>query len=120
MLLEKRGDQLALLESQAWSSSLHSGSSGEQDFKCTTSSNDFSWKTRGQTLPVQGRTDQANPVKTDVIAWRWLYAEYLPESGSGTAETDASYSPYRPRGAGVCRAFLEGRGIAAASVGKDI
>jgi len=74
----------------------------------------------GKHYLVQGRTDQANPVKTDVIAWRWLYAEYLPESGSGTAETDASYSPYRPRGAGVCRAFLEGRGIAAASVGKDI
>lgn len=75
----------------------------------------------GQTLPMQRRTDQANPERRgDAISWRRLYAAYLPESGSTTAEIDVSYSPYRVRGAGTCRAPLGGWVIAAASVGKDI
>lgn len=54
------------------------------------------------------------------MAWRRLYAGCLPESGSTTVEIDVSNSPYKPSGAGNCRAFLGGWGIAAASVGKDI
>lgn len=62
----------------------------------------------GQTLPMQGRTDQANPErKGDAIAWSRLLARYLPESGTTTAETGVSVlESLQPEGGWYLQGFF--------------